>query len=533
MNPRVSSVAAGLLAVSASAARAQATITVDGRQYEVRPATPTYLGDTGLFHLSSPYTLPKGRLSLSLFRDNLDRDPKDEDISIHGASLAFGVSSRIEVFGNLGLQNRINADALSQPGFVNDFPFVASPWQTGVGDVKLGFKYKFLDDYLGDAVGLALRGYVKIPTADERKGLGTGKLSSGGNLILSRSLGRVVDLHGSIGYEVNQDPDGIEIGNAFKWGVGLNVPCCGIVQLQAEVTGASYSGSDFEQTKPVDFVVGPFLWIKPGLFIRPALSWNQSFDGRGLDSSFKSYSGRHLSIGYHPGTVCREVGTPRPPAPPPTNRPPTVQCEPGTSVAPAGETVRLRAIASDPDGDPLIYAWTASAGSVTASGAQATLDISRLSAPATIQVTVQVSDGRRATAQSVCTVQIETARAPRAEAVRCVSSGFPPNLARLNNVDKACLDDVAARLRLDPRSRVVIVGHADASERNPDLLGRTRAEAAKDYLVRERGVEESRISVRSAAATRPLDGGRSAVARSRNRRVEIIFLPPGAPENGN
>jgi hypothetical protein len=303
---------------------AEQTVTFDGRVFEVRPATPTYLGDTGLFHLSSAYTLPKGKFSFSLFRDNLDRDPNDQDISIHGASLAFGATSRLELFGNFGIQNRIDADALGQPGFVSDFPFVASPWQTGVGDLKLGFKYKILDDYLGSAVGLALRGYVKIPTADERKGLGTGKFSTGGNLVLSRHLGRVVDLHGSIGYEVNQDPDGVEIGNAFKWGVGLNIPCCGFVQLQAEVTGASYSGADFEQTNPVDFVVGPLIWIKPGLFIRPALSWNQAFDGRGLDSSFKSYAGRHISIGYHPGTAppaARSRHRRRCPHPPPTGRP--------------------------------------------------------------------------------------------------------------------------------------------------------------------------------------------------------------------
>ena len=43
--------------------------------------TLAYDGDTGLFHLSSAYTLPKGKLAISLFRDNLDRDPKDVDIS--------------------------------------------------------------------------------------------------------------------------------------------------------------------------------------------------------------------------------------------------------------------------------------------------------------------------------------------------------------------------------------------------------------------------------------------------------------------
>ena len=63
---------------------------------------------------------------------------------------------------------------------------------------------------------------------------------------------------------------------------------------------------------------------------------------------------------------------------------------------------------------------------------------------------------------------------PTPEAVTCTSGGFPRNLARLNNVDKACLDDVASKLRQDPRSRVVIVGHADRSERYPDVIARQR-----------------------------------------------------------
>jgi OOP family OmpA-OmpF porin len=117
---------------------------------------------------------------------------------------------------------------------------------------------------------------------------------------------------------------------------------------------------------------------------------------------------------------------------------------------------------------------------------------------------------------------------PKLEAVTCTSGGFPRNLARLNNVDKACLDDVASKLRQDPRSRVVIVGHADSSERYPEVIGRKRAEAVKAYLVKERGVDESRVTAKSAAAARPLDTGKTAAARAKNRRVDVVFVPEGA-----
>src|SRR5687767_2860245 len=107
------------------------TIDVDDREYEAHPATPSYEGTTGLFHMPTAYTLPRGRFSFSLFRDNLDRDPKDVDVSIHGLSLGYGLTSRFEIYGNVGLQNRIDADALFQPGRVNDYPFVATPWEIG------------------------------------------------------------------------------------------------------------------------------------------------------------------------------------------------------------------------------------------------------------------------------------------------------------------------------------------------------------------------------------------------------------------
>src|SRR5258708_39170929 len=111
--------------------------------------------------------------------------------------------------------------------------------------------------------------------------------------------------------------------------------------------------------------------------------------------------------------------------------------------------------------------------------------------PASATITVRVSDGRGGTGSSDCPVRMNAVAEARPEAITCTSGGFPRNLARLNNVDKACLDDVASRLRQDPRSRVIIVGHADAGERHPDVIARRRAEAVKDYLVKSKALEGS------------------------------------------
>jgi hypothetical protein len=507
------------------------TMTVDGKEWSVRPATPTYEGDTGLFRLASAYTLTKGKASFGLFRDNYDRDPKGVDFSIHGFNLAYGVTDKLEIFGNVGIQNRVRTSYAFEPGYPNDYPFVGSEhWQTGFGDVKLGLKYGFLSDYRGDPVGLALKGVVKLPTADEQKGLGTGEASFSADLVLSKTLNYAADLHASIGYEVNNDPSGADIANALRWGVGLNVPACRILQLQAEVTGKAYGDSTPKQTNTADLIVGPVLWIKPGFFIRPALSYALNYDGRGRSVSSAKKTGKQIEIGYHPGTPCCEIYTPPPPPPPPAaNRPPTVSLNCVKSSLLPGETTATIATAADPDGDPLAYSWSTSAGKVTGSGPSVTLDTAGVPCDTTITVTVTVSDGRGGTASASCTVRVRCPEKPRPEAVTCTSGGFPRNLARLNNVDKACLDDVASKLRQDPRSRVVIVGHADSSERYPDVIARKRAEAVKSYLVKERGIDEARITAKSAAATKPLDTGKTAAAQAKNRRVDVVFVPEGAP----
>ena len=504
------------------------TMTVDGKEWSVRPAAPAYEGDTGLFRLSTAYTLPRRAFSLSLFRDNYDRDPKGIDFSIHGLSFGYGATDRLEIFGNLGFQNRTKANDLFQPGFWNDAPFINDSWQTGFGDIKIGAKFKLLDDYLGDPVGLALKGKIKFPTADEQKGLGTGATSFGADLILSKTINYALDLHGSIGYEFTGDPDGADIGGALKWGVGLNVPACRWFQLHAEVTGKVYGDTSPPQTDPTDLVVGPVIWFGKGWFVRPAYSYAFNYDDHGVGGSTAKKSGRQISIGYHPGTPCCEVYVPPPPAPPPVNRPPTVSLDCVRDVLLQGETTPCRATAADPDGDPLTYTWSTSAGRVTGSGPDATLDTAGVACDTVITVTVQVSDGRGGTASATDTVRVRCPEKAKPEAVTCTSGGFPRNLARLNNVDKACLDDVASKLRSDPRSRVVVVGHADSSERYPEVTGRKRAEAMKNYLVKERGVDAARITAKSVGSTRPLDTGKSAAARAKNRRVDVIFVPEGA-----
>ena len=214
--------------------------------------------------------------------------------------------------------------------------------------------------------------------------------------------------------------------------------------------------------------------------------------------------------------------------PPPPNQSPIVSCAAERPEILPGESVALVATASDPDGDPLSYTWTASAGKVTGTGARVTLALDGATAPSVANVSVRVTDSRGASATSDCSVRLMEPVKP-AEAVSCLAGGFPRNLSRLNNVDKACLDDVVQRLKTDPRARVVVIGNADQRETNPAQIADLRASEVQKYLVAA-GIESARIRTRSVAASKPLDTGTTTSAQARNRRVEIWFVPEGAKE---
>ena len=67
--------------------------------------------------------------------------------------------------------------------------------------------------------------------------------------------------------------------------------------------------------------------------------------------------------------------------------------------------------------------------------------------------------------------------------------------ARVDNEGKACLDDLALNLQRTTDAKLYVVGNASSSEKRGPKLAAERAVNTKDYLVKEKGIDASRIMV--------------------------------------
>ena len=115
------------------------------------------------------------------------------------------------------------------------------------------------------------------------------------------------------------------------------------------------------------------------------------------------------------------------------------------------------------------------------------------------------------------------------ETVKYLASGVPDriffatNKSSLTTASRATLRKQATYLRKNKSLNVTIEGHADErGTREYNLaLGERRANSAKDYLMTY-GVSSDRISVLSYGKERPVDGGSSPLAWSKNRRSVTV-----------
>lgn len=221
----------------------------------------------------------------------------------------------------------------------------------------------------------------------------------------------------------------------------------------------------------------------------------------------------HISVGDKPGdnADCNAAYVVK------AFEPPTVGCAADPSTIKPGDPSTITATAVSPQNRPLTYSYTSTSGSIGGSGTTATLTTAGAAAGA-IGVTCNVADDKGQTASANTTVTVVLPAAPPQPVVsEMCTVNFARDArrpARVDNEGKACLDQIALNLQSNADGKLALVGNAASNEKGGIKLATERVVNTKAYLVSEKGIDSTRISVYTGSQ----DG----------KVVSTILIPSGA-----
>jgi opacity protein-like surface antigen len=178
--------------------------------------------------------------------------------------------------------------------------------------------------------------------------------------------------------------------------------------------------------------------------------------------------------------------------------PPTVNCSASPSSVISGDPSTITAIGTSPQSRPLIYSYSTTYGSVSGAGTTAILSTS--GAPVgTITATCNAADDKGQVASSTASVTvIASPIAVKPMTSELCSISFARDArrpARVDNEAKACLDGVALNLQRSSAATLGLVGNAGLDEKDGVRIAAERAVNTKAYLVKEKGIDPTRIAV--------------------------------------
>jgi hypothetical protein len=194
--------------------------------------------------------------------------------------------------------------------------------------------------------------------------------------------------------------------------------------------------------------------------------------------------------------------------------PPTVSCLASPSTLKPGDTSTITCTGASPQGRPLTYTYSATAGTISGAGSAATF--SSAGAPTgQVGITCNLADDKNHSASAETSVTIVAPLPPPVPQVQALCSlsfardGKRPT--RVDNEAKACLDQIALDLKQNPDARSVIVADSTSKEKQitekeakvatrhrhskVEHFDQQRAVNVRDYLVNDQGIDSSRIKV--------------------------------------
>ncbi|UWZ83979.1 hypothetical protein [Occallatibacter riparius] len=217
--------------------------------------------------------------------------------------------------------------------------------------------------------------------------------------------------------------------------------------------------------------------------------------------------------------------------------PPTVSCSANPSTIKPGDSSTITATGMSPQNRPLTYTYSASGGTVNGTGNSATFSSTGApTGPVSITCTVTDDKGQTASGNTSVTIEAPVVQKPKTSSLCSVTfSRDKKRPGRVDNEAKACLDEVALTLQRQSDAKAVVVGESNSAEKTAqekaeakaakmkkhakpvENLAAQRAVNTKDYLVTEKGIDPSRISVATSSAD--------------DQKVENYLVPSGADFN--
>ncbi|HUX68665.1 MAG TPA: OmpA family protein [Terriglobales bacterium] len=243
-------------------------------------------------------------------------------------------------------------------------------------------------------------------------------------------------------------------------------------------------------------------------------------------------------------------------------RPVSLSCAVDPSSIAPGDSAQITATADNPDGNPLTYTWTTSAGQIVGSGPSVSFDSTGLE-PGSYTANGHADDGHGQGAD--CSVAVEVAALPVVlEHVLALHSiYFPTNQPSNDQPDftgiavsqqailKTLASDFLKFQQFKPDAHLTLEGHADdrASAAYNQALAERRVALSKSYLV-SLGVPEADIATHSFGKREQLDATQvraqmeanpdlspserdrllanlPSIILAQNRRVDIVLTETG------